>query len=84
MSCSLIPRQKGYCLNSSATVGSDNFFNSFNSSTYVCGKGTRPLPRPALIPLHGVGIATSLIVLQSISKRRSVATEGEVVAGVRS
>ena len=24
-------RQKDYCLNSSATVGSDNFFNSFNS-----------------------------------------------------
>ena len=81
MSCSLIPRQKGYCLNSSATVGSDN---SFNSSTYVCGKGSRLLPHPASIPLHCIGITTSLIVLQSIGKRRSVTTEGEVVAGVRS
>ena len=47
-------------------------------------KDVHHLPHPALIPLHGVGITASFIVLQSICKRRSVATEREVIAGIRS
>ena len=34
------------------------------------------------IPLYGIRIAGSLVVLQRIGQRRGVATEREVVAGV--
>ena len=36
----------------------------------------------SLIPLHGVAIATTLVVFKGIGKRGSIATEGEIIAGV--
>ena len=35
-----------------------------------------------LIPLHGVAIATTLVVFKGIGKRGGIATEGEIIAGV--
>ena len=43
----------------------------FSCSCYTC-----------LIPLHGIAVATALVVFKGIGKRGGITTEGEVVAGV--
>ena len=54
MSYSLKLRQKDYCLNSSATIGSDNSFNSLTLLEYIYIKGVKSRGKQKHYPLFAL------------------------------